>query len=153
MKKRYTEEQIIRAIKQNEAGTKVDGICREKKACKYVLKSVRSGSGPVCPWQYRQLPHTITADNGTEFTSKAMFFWSKETGTKLGFIQSGKPTQNAFIESLNGKLRNECLNQHWFRRLEEARFEIDRWHDHYNNVRPHSSLGYLPPVEFARSAA
>ena len=66
---------------------------------------------------------------------------------------STKPTQNAFIESLNGKFRNEYLNQHWFRRPEEARFKIDRWRDHYNNVRPHSSLGYLPPVEFARSAA
>jgi len=82
-----------------------------------------------------------------------MFFWSKENGVRLGFIQPGKPTQNAFIESLNGKFRNECLNQHWFRTLDEARAEIDRWRKHYNNVRPHSSLGYLPPVEFAKRAA
>ncbi len=101
----------------------------------------------------RQLPHSITCDNGTEFTSKAMFFWSKESGVRLGFIQPGKPTQNAFIESLNGKFRNECLNQHWFRTLDEARQEIDRWREHYNNVRPHSSLGYIPPVEFAKRAA
>lgn len=103
--------------------------------------------------EQRQLPNIITVDNGTEFTSKAMFFWSKASGVKLGFIQPGKPTQNAFIESLNGKFRNECLNQHWFRSLEEARFEIDRWREHYNNVRPHSSLGYLPPIEFAKRAA
>lgn len=103
--------------------------------------------------EQRQLPHSITCDNGTEFTSKAMFFWSKESSVKLGFIQPGKPTQNAFIESLNGKFRNECLNQHWFRTLDEARQEIDRWREHYNNVRPHSSLGYLPPVEFAKRAA
>lgn len=101
----------------------------------------------------RKLPRVITCDNGTEYTSKAMFFWSKKTNVKLGFIQPGKPTQNAFIESLNGKFRNECLNQHWFRSLEEARSEIDQWREHYNNVRPHSSLGYIPPVEFAKKAA
>ena len=75
----------------------------------------------------RPLPGSITCDNGTEFTSKAMFFWSKESGVRLGFIQPGKPTQNAFIESHNGKFRNECLNQHWFRTLDEARREIDQW--------------------------
>lgn len=69
----------------------------------------------------RPLPPVITCDNGTEFTSKAMFFWAKENKVKLGFIQPGKPTQNAFIESLNGKFRNEYLSQHWFRTLTEAR--------------------------------
>lgn len=101
----------------------------------------------------RKLPRTIVCDNGTEFTSKAMFFWSKQTGVRLGFIQPGKPTQNAFVESLNGKFRNECLNQHWFRTLDEARIEIDQWRKHYNTVRPHSSLGYVPPVVFANQAA
>ena len=65
-----------------------------------------------------------------------------------GFIQPGKPTQNAFVESLNGKFRNECLNQHWFRTLNEARYEIELWREHYNNVRPHSSLNYMSPVEY-----
>ena len=101
----------------------------------------------------RGQPNTIVCDNGTEFTSKAMFFWSQETGVKLGFIQPGKPTQNAFVESLNGKFRNECLNRHWFRSMEEARVEIDRWRHHYNHVRPHSSLNYLPAVAFAKQAA
>ena len=101
----------------------------------------------------RGKPNTIICDNGTEFTSKAMFFWSRESTVKLGFIQPGKPTQNAFVESLNGKFRNECLNRHWFRSLEEARVEIDQWRYHYNHVRPHSSLGYLPPVAFAKQAA
>ncbi len=82
-----------------------------------------------------------------------MFFWSKEWQVKSGFNQPGKPTQNAFVESLNGKFRNECLNQHWFRTIEEAKVEIDQWREHYNNVRPHSSLGYIPPVEFAKRAA
>ncbi len=71
---------------------------------------------------------------------------------RLAFIQPGKPTQNAFVESLNGKFRNECLNQHWFRSLEEARQEIEQWRVHYNHVKPHSSLGYIPPVEFAKKA-
>jgi putative transposase len=101
----------------------------------------------------RKQPHSIVCDNGTEFTSKAMFFWSKESGVKLSFIQPGKPAQNAFVESLNGKFRNECLNQHWFRTMEEARYEIDKWREHYNHVRPHSSLNYLSPVEFAKQAA
>lgn len=101
----------------------------------------------------RAVPRRIVCDNGTEFTSKAMFFWSKERGVTLGFIQPGKPTQNAFVESLNGKFRNECLNRNWFRTVDEARVEIDLWRSHYNNVRPHSALNYVPPVEFARRAA
>lgn len=101
----------------------------------------------------RSAPDQVTCDNGTEFTSKAMFYWQKESGVQLGFIQPGKPTQNAFVESLNGKFRNECLNQHWFRSLDEARDKIDQWREHYNNVRPHSSLKYLTPIAFANRAA
>ena len=103
--------------------------------------------------QARGRPNKIVCDNGTEFTSKAMFFWSQESGVGLGFIQPGKPTQNAFVESLNGKFRNECLNRHWFRSLDQARCEIDQWRHHYNHVRPHSSLNYLPPVAFAEQVA
>ena len=101
----------------------------------------------------RGAPNRIVCDNGTEFTSKAMFFWSKESRVALGFIQPGKPTQNAFVESVNGKFRNECLNLHWFRTIEEARYEIDLWRNHYNNERPHSALNYLSPVAFAKLAA
>ena len=103
--------------------------------------------------EQRGKPKKIICDNGTECTSKAMFFWSKETSVQLGFIQPGKPTQNAFVESLNGTFRNECLNQHWFRTLDEAKYEIDLWREHYNNVRPHSSLNYLSPVAYAKQAA
>ena len=90
---------------------------------------------------------------GLNLPVRRCFFWSKETKVKLSFIQPGKPTQNAFCESLNGKFRNECLNQHWFRSIEEARHEINHWRQHYNNVRPHSSLGYQSPVDFAKKAA
>ena len=100
----------------------------------------------------RGLPYQIICDNGAEFTSKAMFFWSAENKVHLGFIQPGKPTQNAFVESLNGKFRNECLNQYWFRSIEEAREKINAWRDQ-NHKRPHSSLGYLSPIEFLKKAA
>ena len=99
------------------------------------------------------VPKQIICDNGSELTSKAMFFWSEEKQVRLGFIQPGKPTQNAFAESLNGKFRNECLNQYWFRSIEEARQKIDAWRVHYNHQRPHSSLGYLSPIEFKKKAA
>jgi putative transposase len=103
--------------------------------------------------EVRGKPGSITCDNGTEFTSKAMFFWSQETQVKLNFIQPGKPTQNAFVESFNGRFRDACLNQHWFRILQEARYEVAKWQHHYNNERPHSSLNYLTPVAFAEKAA
>lgn len=103
--------------------------------------------------QERGLPTSIVCDNGTEFTSKAMHFWSMDKGVRLSFTQPGKPTQNAYVESLNGKFRNECLNLHWFRSLAEARYEVNQWREHYNHVRPHSALNYQPPAEFVKLAA
>jgi putative transposase len=94
------------------------------------------------------LPDEIVLDNGPEGTSRAMFEWSERTGVRLRFIEPGKPVQNAFVESLNGKLRDECLNLHWFRSLRHAREEITAWRHHYNTARPHSALGYLSPKEF-----
>ena len=101
----------------------------------------------------RGRPKSIVCDNGTEFTSKTMFFWSRDNRAKLNFIQPGKPTQNAFVESFNGKFRDSCLNQHWFRSLDEAREMIETWRKDYNEVRPHSALGYQPPAVFARKIA
>jgi putative transposase len=98
-------------------------------------------------------PEEIVLDNGPECTSKAMFFWSEKTGVKLSFIEPGKPMQNGFIESFNGKFRDECLNEHWFTSLEEARKIIGDWRVHYNEERPHSALGYKTPKEFAESGA
>jgi putative transposase len=103
--------------------------------------------------ELRGLPRTLVMDNGPEFTSKALFFWSRKTGVKLHFIQPGKPTQNAFVESFNGKFRDSCLNQHWFRDLDDARRIIDDWRQHYNAERPHSSLGYMPPAVFESQVA
>jgi putative transposase len=101
----------------------------------------------------RGLPKVIVCDNGPEFTSKAMFFWAREARVTLHFIQPGKPTQNAFVESFNGKFRDQCLNLHWLRDLAEAKQIIKTWRTHYNEVRPHRSLGGKPPAVFARQAA
>ncbi len=101
----------------------------------------------------RPLPSSIVMDNGTEMTSKAMFLWSQRTGVKLQFIQPGKPTQNAFVESFNGKFRDNCLNQHWFLSLADARQTINNWRSDYNQIRPHSSLNYVPPATYEQLAA
>ena len=98
-------------------------------------------------------PKTIVCDNGPELTSKALFFWAREKSVKLHFIQPGKPTQNAFVESFNGTFRENCLNLHWFRSLDEARTLIEAWRRHYNEEKPHSSLGFKPPRLFAERAA
>jgi len=101
----------------------------------------------------RPLPKTLVCDNGPEFTCKAMFFWAREQHVKLHFIQPGKPTQNAFVESFNGRFRESCLNQHWFMSVDDARQIINKWRHHYNHVRPHSSLDFQPPAVFAQQAA
>jgi putative transposase len=96
----------------------------------------------------RGLPEEIVLDNGPEGTSRAMFDWSERTGVRLRFIEPGKPVQNAFVESFNGRMRDECLNLHWFRSLRHARDEIAEWRHHYNTKRLHSALGWLSPMEF-----
>lgn len=98
-------------------------------------------------------PQVITTDNGSEFAGRALDKWAYEHKVKLHFIDPGKPVQNAYVESFNGKFRNECLNDHWFNSLEEAREIIDAWREDYNTIRPHSSLGYKTPAEFAFLAA
>ncbi|HEV2398577.1 MAG TPA: IS3 family transposase [Candidatus Sulfotelmatobacter sp.] len=101
----------------------------------------------------RGLPEAIVLDNGPEFRGRALAAWSEERGVRLEFIQPGKPVQNAYAESFNGRLRDECLNANWFTSLSDARRKIETWRQDYNQQRPHSSLDYLPPAEFARKAA
>lgn len=96
-----------------------------------------------------KLPESIVIDNGSEFTGKAMDQWAHENNIKLDFIRPGKPIENAFIESFNGKFRDECLNEHWFLSLEDIRRTIEEWRIDYNENRPHTSLGNLTPREFA----
>lgn len=99
----------------------------------------------------RGLPKSIVCDNGSEFTSKAMDRWAYERGVTLQFIRPGKPIENAYCESFNGKLRDECLNANWFASLADAQRAIEQWRQEYNEERPHKNLGRRTPVEFARS--
>ena len=92
-------------------------------------------------------------DNGTEFTSQVVDRWAYENGVQLHFITPGRPMENGYIESFNGKFRDECLNENWFLDLADARRKIGDWKWDYNHVRPHSALGYLTPMEFAQAWA
>lgn len=97
----------------------------------------------------RGMPRTIVSDNGTEFTSMAILKWVQDTAIDWHYIAPGKPQQNGFIESFNGKLRDECLNETLFRSLRDARETLATWRQDYNWHRPHSALGNLTPIEFA----
>ena len=99
--------------------------------------------------QFRGLPRAVRTDQGPEFTSRALDRWAYERGVDLKLIAAGKPTQNAYIESFNGKFRDECLNDHYFNNLAHARAVITEWRRDYNEARPHSSIGRIPPAEFA----
>jgi putative transposase len=107
---------------------------------KRVLERLSNGRG---------LAAIIHTDNGPEFTGRVLDQWAFERGVKLQFIEPGKPIQNAFIESFNSRLREECLNEHVFVSLDDARNKIENWRIDYNRERPHSSLGHLTPEEFA----
>ena len=99
--------------------------------------------------QFRGLPSAIRTDQGPEFTSRALDRWAYGCGVDLKLIAAGKPTQNAYIESFNGKFRDECLNDHYFNTLAHARAVIAAWRRDYNEARPHSAIGRMPPAEFA----
>lgn len=101
----------------------------------------------------RGRPESIVVDNGPEFRGRALAAWSEQSRVRLQFIEPGKPTQNAFIESFNGRLREECLNANWFLSVADARRKIEAWRRDYNEHRPHSSLGYVPPQQFMRTVA
>ncbi len=98
----------------------------------------------------RGFPETAKFDDGSEFSSLAMLRWGAENNVKLHFIDPGKPTQNGKIESFNARQRDELLNEHWFLTLDDVRYEAQRWRVRYNTHRPHGSLKYLTPAEFAR---
>jgi len=101
----------------------------------------------------RGKPSVIRSDNGPEFVGKAMLNWSFRTGVSLKLIEPGKPNQNAYVESLNGRFRDECLNEHWFTSLAHARHVIEDWRREYNEQRPKKSLGGLTPASYAKQMA
>lgn len=99
----------------------------------------------------RGTPNGLRLDNGPEFTSRCFIAWAEQRGVPLIYIQPGKPVQNSYIESFNGRFRDECLNANWFENLADARRKIAAWRLDYNQARPHSSLAYRTPEEFARA--
>ena len=108
-----------------------------------VVRRIRS------PSRARTSIPSITVDNGPEFDGQVLDKWAYRSGVQLSFIRPGKPNENAYIESFNGKFRDECLNEHWFISLSHARSIIEAWRIEYNTERPHSSLGNQTPEEFA----
>ena len=97
-------------------------------------------------------PKTIRVDQGSEFISRDLDLWAYQKGVTLDFSRPGKPTDNAFIESFNGKFRAECLNTHWFMSLDDARSKMEEWRKDYNEIRPHSAIGNKPPVSLMNSS-
>ena len=98
-------------------------------------------------------PRSITVDHGTEFQSRALEDWAYRRGVLLDFIRPGKPVENAFIESFNGRLRDECLNVEQFASVADAQAKIEAWRVDYNQRRPHGSLGHLTPTEFVEQTS
>jgi len=109
-----------------------------------LLEQIGSGRG---------LPKIIRTDNGKEFCGKAMLTWAHERGIALRLIEPGKPNQNAYIESFNGRLRDECLNEHWFTSLAHAQVVIESWRREYNEERPKKALGGMTPAAYAKQLA
>lgn len=103
--------------------------------------------------EQRGAPQSITVDHGPEFEGQALDAWAYQHDIRLAFIRPGKPVENAYIESFNGRFRDECLNEHWFITIEHARRLIERWRIEYNTERPHSSLGNQTPAEYADGLA
>lgn len=133
----------------------VDDLSRESRAIEIDhslpgLRIVRTLDAIAAVHGY---PEEIVCDNGPEFTGRALDQWAYQHGVRLRFIEPGRPVQNAIIESFNGRVRDECLNQHWFLDLADARRIIGAWREDYNTRRPHSAHGGRTPEEFAMVTA
>jgi len=130
----------------------IDEYTRECLAIKVKPSIPASVVIEVLEWLFltRGVPKYLRSDNGPEFVSKAVCQWLKEAGSSTLFIEPGCPWENGYIESFNDKLRDECLNREIFRNGNEAQTIVEAFRQEYNNYRPHSSLGYLTPAEFAR---
>jgi putative transposase len=96
-------------------------------------------------------PRAIRVDQGSEFVSRDLDLWAYSRGVTLDFSRPGKPTDNAFIEAFNGRLRAECLNTHWFLTLADAAEKLENWRRYYNEVRPHGAIGYKPPISLVNT--
>ncbi|MBA7715243.1 IS3 family transposase ISDsp2 [subsurface metagenome] len=130
----------------------IDEYTRECLAIRVASSISASAVAEVLEWLFltRGVPKYLRSDNGPEFVARAVCQWLKESGCQTLFITPGSPWENGYIESFNDKLRDECLNREIFRNGQEAQAIVETWRQEYNNYRPHSSLGYLTPAEFAR---
>jgi putative transposase len=135
----FTKECLAIEVDTSLPGRRVVGVLERLAESRGLPKSVTEGNAP------------LTVDNGPEFVSKVLDEWAYRQQLQLRFIEPGKPQQNAYIESFNGKFRDECLNEHWFLSMRHARQVIAAWRHEYNDERPHSALGYLTPNRFADS--
>src|SRR6202047_4825010 len=126
----YTRECLCAHAERSQSGEKV----AEQLECVIALRGA---------------PESITSDNGSEFAGRAMDYWAHQTGVKLDFIRPGKPVENGYIESFNGRLRDECLNVSLFFSLEDTRQKLEQWRQDYNQARPHNSLDDQAPQEYA----
>jgi len=136
--RRFRVLNVLDSYSRDYLGFEVDTSINGKRVCS-VLERIA--------W-FKGLPELITVDNGPEFIGKALEAWAHRHGVKLVFNRPGKPVDNTYIESFNGRLRDECLNVNWFMSLGHAREVIAEWQEDYNSVRPHSSLGTRTPEEF-----
>ena len=132
---------VLDEFSRRSPGILVDFSITAERVTRF-LDEISAGSG---------LPEMIVVDHGPEFISNALDQWASERGVRLHFIRPGKPVDNAYIESFNGRLRDECLNAHWFYSLHDAKKLIDDWWQDYNAERPHSALGGLTPIEYERA--
>lgn len=172
-KKRYTQQEkkpLVKPSKSNEiwAMDFMTDSCRNGEKMRtlniidlYARECLRIEVGRCLPSSKvisildrlvleRGLPERIMVDNGPEYTSKIFKRWSERNRIDLEYITPGRPMENGYIESFNGKFREECLNQNWFQNISEASIIIEQWREECNNSRPHSALGYLTPKEYLK---
>jgi transposase-like protein len=174
-RKGHTEEEILRVLREAESGETLVEVCRKHGISQqsfYLWKKKYAGLGLSELRELRQLreengvtrvldqiiaergpPRAIRCDNGPELTSRHFLAWALDRRVDLVHIRPGKPTQNAYVESFNSKMREECLRVSRFQNLFEARRIIAAWRRDYNERRPHSSLSYMTPAEFAAQAS
>jgi putative transposase len=146
---RSAEGRVIKCLTiVDDATHEAVAIVPERSIGGYALTRILNRLGAT-----RGLPQVIRTDNGKEFCGRAMLRWAHANGVTLRLIEPGKPNQNAYVESFNGRLRDECLNDHWFINLVHARALIEVWRCEYNEERPKKALGGLTPAAYARQLA
>jgi transposase InsO family protein len=154
MKKRFTEDRIIGFLREAEAGLPIKELCRRhgfSEASYYLWRSKFGGMNVSDAKRLKELETENTRLK--KLLAEAMLTWAQARSVRLFLIEPGKPNQNAYIESFNGRLRDECLNEHWFVSLAHARAVIEAWRREYNEERPKKSLGGLTPSAYAKKLA